>query len=564
MKKNAQMALILLFITVLSGGCANNNEPLPAADTDLTYEYTPSVIKYSEFPASYDELPSGGEVTYEEFQVPIQNQILDSPPPAVNIPPWQVGYIENLEYLHTQPPYSYEIIVPFGRYNWIHIRDGIIIANKIVYDESHVFGEFGLDSHRYYSALLNLCGEYIVPLGTFNRIIQVGDNFVVVQDNHGNSGVYDFTGSPIIPIGKYQSIGEVRNNTVVVRNHEGRGVVDLDGNTIIPFGVYSNINILSAGESSNPLFVTVEQTDTGTERRGIRDLEGNVIIAPGQFYSFRNVSGSRYGMLVLGQFSSSGSESADEAALFNIETGEIVSFSIQGLGSRDGLRIIKSGYAMTGHGIFNFSGERISPENLFFHTRHCSERRFFSVSQDNIAGIYDLHTNEVFWLGSDLRIENISYPLVLVGMLDSSREVTVVRFGAVLDFYGQEVVPFGAHGVTYRILGENRFLVRVDISGHGQAFIVINAAGQEIIPPGRTGLLTPIDGTDFLWFEFNDHCGEATDVVDLDGRSIFPQHEYLFLGHWGVQIDSCTGLTNNHFFLVEDSNRNKALVRLIQ
>ncbi|MCL2375933.1 MAG: WG repeat-containing protein [Defluviitaleaceae bacterium] len=529
MRKYVQMALILLLITMLSGGCANDGESLPATDADLTYEYTPSIIEYSEFTASY------GEVPYTT---------LDSPAPAVNIPPWQIGYIENLENLHEQPPYSYEIIVPFGLYDWISIRDGIIIAQNTA-EICEIYRV--VISNDY--ALLNLYGEYILPLGTFNRIshMQVGDNFVVVEDSQGNAGVYDFSGSPIIPAGKYQTIRAIHNNTAIARNDEGWGAINLNGNIIIPFGLYNNI--FSVGEATNRLFLTEAHADAGTWRRGIRDFEGNVIIGSGQFNSIG--SAPAYGMLVAER----GSE-FDEA--LNLETGEIVSFPTQGLESWDGLRIIKPGYAMTGHGIFNFSGERISPENLFFHTHHCSERWLFSVSQDNRAGIYDFHTNEVFWLGSGLRISNISYPLVSVTTMDMP--VTASE-SAVLDFYGQEVIPFGAYR-WISILGENRFFVGIDVDGL-QHHAVVNAAGQEIIPAGKYGYLFHISGTDFLWMEFNDHDGEATGVVDFDGRIVFPQHGYLFLGHWDLQTDLYTGFANNHFFLVEDSSRNKALVRLI-
>jgi len=525
MKKYAQMALVLLLITMLSGGCTNNSEPLPGVDTNLTYEYTPSITEYSESAALYEG------------------------------PPWQTGYIEDLENLHTQPPYSYEIIVPFGRYDWISIRGGIIIAQNAV-DFCEIYRVItGFDY-----AFLNLSGEYITPLGTFNRInlIQVGDNFVVVQDNYGNPGVYDFSGNPIIPTGQYQTIGVVHNNAAVVKSHEGWGAVNLDGTIIIPFGIYSNI--FSVGESGDRLFVTEEQTETGTQRRGLRDSEGNVITVS------HNVRNSAYGMAVLWQ-SDDGYEYA-----FNKETGEIVSFPTQGLEPWDRLRIIKPGYAMTGHGIFNFSGERISPENLFFHTQYCREYWLFPVSQDNRVGIYNLLTNEVFWLGSEFRITEVSYPLVLVTKMDLPSH----RESAVLDFYGQEVISFDTY-YSINILGENRFLVRTDggfCSGFDTklyqsprknravlySYAVVNAAGQEIIPAGKYGTLLQIGGTDFLWMEFSDHDGEATGVVDFNGQIVFPRNRYLVLGHWGLRTDA--GFADNHFFVIEDSDRNVALVRV--
>jgi len=234
-------------------------------------------------------------------------------------------------------------------------------------------------------------------------------------------------------------------------------------------------------------------------------------------------------------------------ALFNIKTGEVVSFSTQGLAAWDGLRIIKQGYVMTGRGIFNFYGELVSPENLFFHSHpRCNERWLFTVSQDNITGIYDLRANEVFWLGSGLRVMELSYPLVLV-----SKDGILNR--AVLNFYGQEVISFGTYHRIERILGENRFLIQSDPEDW-QSRAVVNGAGQEIIPPGKYGYLSLISGTNFLWIEYCSYFGEGKGVIDFNGRIIFPQNEHLFLGHWNLQ--------NNHFFMIQDSTNSMALVRL--
>jgi hypothetical protein len=472
--------------------------------------------------------------------------IIPPPPP----PPWQVGYIEDFD---TLPSTSYEIIIPFGRYDWVSISGGFIIAVKTEWDgiPPDEYGELAPHSISYYSALLNFCGEYVVPFGIFDRIIQVGNNVVVVRDNQGNTNAYDFEGNPIFPAENNQVIN-MRGNATITRTHEGTGVVDLDGNIIIPFGIYDNIWF--DGEPGNRLFLTEIRTDDRTQRRGVRDLEGNVIIAPGQFESIGSIYGA-YGRIVVGRPSSSGFMGE---AIFNIETGELVHFPTQGLVAWDGLRIIAPGYVMTGHGIFTFDSERISPENLSFRSHpRCTELGLFTVSQGNRTGIYDLNLNEVFWLGSRIRVWQLAYPLALVSTEES------IFNNAVLDFYGQMIIPFGTYRRIVSILGENRFLIDTGIDAiDGQYLAVVNASGQEIIPAGIYGNLTPIRGTNLLWTEYCEYYNEATGLIDTNGRVIFPPREYTFRQHWALR-DPCNNFADTHFFMINDSNNRMAFVRLV-
>jgi len=527
MKRNIQMMLV--FAILLSVGCVDNEEIVIVPEPNLIEDYY-GIEGHLEV-EDYSEIEVVSElVTY--------------------IPPWQVGYIEDLQNFNTQTQFSYETIIPFGRYNWITIGDEFIIATKIEHDgrPPDDYGNFYSDSLSYYSALLNLDGDYIAPFGAINGRIQVGDNFVVVHDNQGNSGVYDFEGNLIIPTGRYQHIGEIYNNIAIVGNYEGWGAVDFDDNIIIPFGLYRPIWFQGRGGN---LFLVEEPVSGNTQRRGVLDLEENTIIEPGQFQSIGSIH-VEHGVIVVGRPSTGGFIGV---SLFNIETGEVTSFSSAVRRPNDSLTVVGSDRIMTSRGIFDFNGERISPENITFHLPiHDNERRFFTISQDNKNGIYNVHTNEVFWLGSGLRLGPLVYPLVIASKGS-------ILNSAVLDFYGQEVIPFGTHYRIDRILGENRFLIRMDENDR-QSNTLVNASGQEIIPPRKFGYLERIWRTNFLWTDYCDFFDEASGVVDFNGQVIFPQHEYLFRGHWGLQIDPYTGFASEHFFAIQDPNNSMALIRL--